>query len=115
MINEGIIANDSKILVKSEMIKSLSKLGRTSPLDWEREVFRTLTGHEQTDVDWSVEDNHAGYYTWIKSFDQLIEELIDDGYARVSTEDGNGGTRAIEPIDTDTIPEFSQLVYPARN
>ena len=49
-------------------------------MDLEAAVFTALVGHSRDEIDWDVEDNKAGYYTWVKSFDQLIQELIEDGY-----------------------------------
>jgi len=80
MINEGIVGDDSKSAVRSEMVNQIQKLGRATPDQWERAVFESLTGGKREDVDWSVEDNQAGYRTWVKSFDGLIGELVEDGF-----------------------------------
>ena len=82
MLNEGLIHNTSATLVKAEMIRALHRLGPTSPELWERETFKGITGHDHDELDWSIEDNQAGYYTWLRSFDQLIGELIEDGFVR---------------------------------
>ena len=37
------------------------------------------TNFPDRDVDWSVVDNQAGYYLWLRSFDQLVGELVEDG------------------------------------
>ncbi len=107
MLNEGLIVNDSTALVKSEIVNQIRRLGATTPADLERAVFRALTGRDRDEVDWDVEDNQAGYYTWVKSFDQLIEELIEDGHIR--TEE----TRHLVPTEADPPVEYSHLVYPA--
>ena len=78
MLIEGIITGDTKALIKSEMIRQHRALGPTTPDAWERAVFKAQTGQAREDVDWDIEDNHAGYFAWIKSFDGFIDELIDD-------------------------------------
>ena len=111
MLNEGIITSNSTTLIKSEMIRQLQELGPTTPDLWERSVFRALTGHERYEVDWRVEDNQAGYYTWIRSFDQLIEELIEDGYVRVEESEGSA-ERTLVPVEVEGPIDYSRLVYP---
>ena len=97
-------------MVKSEMIRQLGKLRETTPEQWERTVFEAFTHHKREDVDWSFEDNQAGYYTWIKSFDNLIQELIEDGYVSVKAEDG--GKKTLIATDRDPSIEYSHAVYP---
>ena len=106
MLNEGLIVNDTTALVKSEIVNQIRRLGPTTPEDLERAVFRALTGHDRDEIDWDVEDNKAGYYTWMKSFDQLVGELVEDGYIRVEEDQGL--------VPTDALPhvEYSHLVYP---
>jgi hypothetical protein len=111
MLNEGIITNDARSLVKSEMIRQLRMLGETTPEIWERRVFRALTGHSRRDVDWEFEDNQAGYYTWIKSFDGLIDELVEDGYAKVVENEDR--TRTMVAVETDPAIEYSYMAYPS--
>ena len=77
MLNEGIIVNDTTALVKSEMVKQIRRLGDTTPDELERAVFKALSGHDREEVNWDLADNQAGYFTWLKSFDQLIEELME--------------------------------------
>lgn len=110
MINEGIIASDTKAVMKSEMIKQLRTLGPTDPDTWERAVFKSMVGHEREDVDWKFEDNQAGYFTWIKSFDQLIGELLEDGYVRIEQAAGSR-YRYLVPTDSDGSIGYSQLIY----
>jgi len=105
MLNEGIIVNNSAALVKSEMVKQIRRLGPTTPDQFERTVFKALTGHDRDEVDWDIEDNQAGYYTWLKSFDELISELVEDGYIRIEDE-------GLVPTETEPHGEYSQLVYP---
>ena len=113
MLNEGVITSDTKALVKSEMLKQLWHLGNTTPDLLERAVFRSLAGGTREDVDWDVEDNHAGYFLWINSFDHLIQELVEDGYLRV---DSLGGERHLQLVPVEALPslDISSLVYPQR-
>lgn len=113
MINEGIITSDARVLVKSEMIRQLHTLGPTTSDEWERAVFRSITGHDREEVDWDIEDNQAGYYSWIKSFDSLIDELIEDGYVK-SEPGANPDERTLVPVPVDGPIDYSQLVYPKR-
>ena len=106
MLNEGVIVNDAKTLVKSEIVRQIRRLGSTTSDDLERAVFKTLVGHDREDVDWDIKDNQAGYYTWIKSFDQLITELIEDGFIRVEE------SRTLVPTEAEPHGEYSYLVYP---
>ena len=69
MLNEGLIVNDTKALVKSAIVNQIRELGSTTPDGLERAVFKSLVGHEREEVDWDIEDNQAGYFTWLKSFD----------------------------------------------
>lgn len=110
-LNEGIITNDTKSLVKSEMLRQLWTIKETTPDAWERAVFTSMTGHTREDVDWEFEDNQAGYYTWVKSFDLLIEELAEDGYVKVEQ---RGGERYLVATPVDEAPEFSHLTYPSQ-
>ena len=107
MLNEGLIVNNTTALVKSEIVNQIRRLGPTTPEDLERAVFRALVGHDREEVDWDVKDNQAGYYTWIKSFDQLIEELIEDGHIRTDE------VHHLAPTESDPAVEYSHLVYPA--
>jgi len=106
MLNEGIIVNDTAALLRSEIVNQIRRLGPTTPDDLERAVFRSLTGHNREDVDWEIEDNQAGYYSWLRSFDHLVHELVEDGYILVDEEQGL--------VPTDALPDiqFSHLVYP---
>ena len=106
MLNEGLIANDAKVLVKSEIVNQIRRLGPTTPDALERAVFKSLTGHDREDVDWDIDDNQAGYFLWIKSFDQLIGELVEDGYIREDKEQG------LVPTEPEPQAEYSHLVYP---
>jgi len=106
MLNEGMIQNDAASLVKSEMVRQIQRLGPTTPDELERAVFEAIVGHKREEFDWDNKDNQAGYYTWIKSFDQLISELVEDGYIRVEEE------RKLVPTETDPPIDYSHLVYP---
>lgn len=111
MLNEGFITNDSKTLVKSEMIRQLHRLGPTTPDLWERAVFEALTSGRREDVDWDFEDNRKGVFLWIKTFDELIGELIEDGHV---TEQEVEGGKTLVPTQTDVPIQYSHLVYPPR-
>lgn len=112
MLNEGIVVNNTKTLMKSEIVRQLGRLGSTDPETLGRAVFHGVTGHSVDDVDWTVEDNHAGYYTWIRSFDGLISELEEDGYLTV--EPGSDGTHTLHAVHTDPAIEYSHQAYPHR-
>ena len=45
MLNEGLILNDTKSLVKSEIVKQSRRLGPTTPDQLEAAVFTALVGH----------------------------------------------------------------------
>ena len=110
MLNEGIILNNAAALVKSKIVDEIRNLGSTSPDELERTVFKSITGHSRDEVDWEVDDNQAGYYTWLTSFDGLITELVEDGYIVVKEE---GEERQIVPTDALPSSEYSHLVYPS--
>lgn len=112
MLNEGIVTSDAKVLMKSEMLRQIWQLRAVTPDIWERRVFQALTGQRREDVDWELEDNQAGYYTWIKSFDGLIEELIEDGY--VVVEAHSDGSRTLKATEADPPLAVSPLVAPGR-
>ena len=112
-INEGIVGSGTKIAVKSEMLRQLKSVNETTPDEWERAVFESLTGHRREDVDWDIPDNHAGYYTWIRSFDQLISELEEEGYVTVS--DVGGNRKVLKKTDWDPAIDYSQLVYASKH
>jgi hypothetical protein len=105
MLNEGLIVNDTKALVKSAIVDQIRRLGPTTPDALERAVFEALVGHKREEVDWDIEDNQAGYYTWVRSFDGLVTELIEDGYIRRENDN-------IAPTDAEPHSEYSFLVYP---
>lgn len=102
MVNEGVIVEDTTTVVKSEIIKQIRRLGPTTPDELERAVFNALVGHEREDVDWDIEDNHAGYFTWLKSFDQLVGELVEDDYIQVEQPEGTD-RRTLVP--TEELPD----------
>ncbi len=106
MLNEGLIVNDTTALVKSEIVTQIRRLGPTTSDRLERAVFKALVGHDREDVDWDLPDNKAGYFTWVKSFDNLIRELIEDGYI-LAEEPGT-----LTPTEAEHHSEYSHLVYP---
>ena len=111
-LNEGIIRSDTTIVLKSEMLRRLALLKEATPDEWERAVFESLTGQKREDVDWNIEDNHAGYYTWIRSFDQQITDLIEDGYVQVA--DMGENRKILRMTDWDPTIDYSQFVYSPR-
>jgi len=112
MLDEGIIVNNTKSLMKSEMIRQIQRLRSADPERWSRAVFEAITQMSFDEVDWSFKDNHAGFYTWVRSFDQLIGELIDDGYVREG-EDEVTGHKVLEATKTDPPIEYSYQSYPS--
>jgi hypothetical protein len=92
--------------MKSEIVNQVRQLGRTTPDGLERAVFRALVGHDREEVDWEIKDNQAGYYTWVRSFDNLVKELIEDGYILAEEPDTLVATEAEE------VSEYSHLAYP---
>jgi hypothetical protein len=111
-LNEGIVTSDAKILMKSVMLRQLALLKQTTPDEWERAVFKALIGYKREDVDWNIKDNQAGYYTWIRSFDQLIGELEEDGYVRVA--DAGENRKVLMATDRGPTIDYSQFVYPSK-
>ena len=112
MLDEGIIVNNTKNLMKSEMIRQIHRLRTADPEVWSRAVFEAITQMNFEEVDWSFKDNHAGFYTWVRSFDQLISELVEDGYVR-EVEDEVTGHMVMEATKTDPPIEHSYQAYPA--
>ena len=106
MLNEGIVVNDTIALLKSSVTDHIRRIGTTTPEQLERAVFHAMVGHNREDVDWSVEDNQAGYYSWIRSFDQCVIELIEDGVI-LQNEDGT-----LVPTEAEPSSDPSFLVYP---
>ena len=106
MLNEGLILNSTSALVKSEIVNQVRRLGATTPDSLERAVFKALVGHAREDVDWDIEDNQAGYFTWLRSFDQLVQEVIEDGYMMTEEPD------KLVPTEAETVSEYSHLAYP---
>jgi hypothetical protein len=109
MLNEGFVVSGSKALIKSEVVRQISRLSRTTPDRLERAVFEALTGHRREDVDWNVEDNKAGYFLWTKSFDNLITELVDDGYIAIEKE-GQGSV--LVAVEREPEIGISQIPHP---
>jgi hypothetical protein len=106
MLNEGLIVNDTNALVKSEIVNVIRRLGSTTPDVLERAVFKSLVGHSRDEIDWDIEDNQAGYYTWIRSFDGLVQELVEDGYILVQE------PNTLVATEGELLSEYSHLVYP---
>jgi hypothetical protein len=107
MLNEGLIVNDTTALVLSEIVNQIRRLGPSTPDELERAVFESLVGHKREEVDWDVEDNQAGYYSWLKSFDQLVGQLVEDGYILIDEQ------QRLVPTEAEPQVEYSHLVYPA--
>jgi hypothetical protein len=87
MLNEGMVTGNATARIRSLIVRQIRQLGPTTPEVLEQAVFKAITGHTHDEVDWDIPDNQAGYYTWVKSFDQLVSELVDDGYIRVEEPD----------------------------
>jgi len=112
MLNEGILINDTATLMRSEMIKQIRRLKTTTPDQWERSVFWAITGYDRDEIDFEVDDNVVAYRTWIRNFDRLIQELVEDSYVRsVPADNGSGGLMLV-PNAMDPAIDFSHLVYP---
>ena len=107
MINEGIIVNDTAANLRTEMLRKIHLLGEVTAHDWERAVFESLTGSSREDVDWDFEDNQAGYFTWLKSFDRFAAELIEDGFVRIFERDG---MHLFAATETDPAIDWTPLV-----
>lgn len=111
MLNEGIVKPDVRQLMKTEMIREIHELGSATPLRWQHAVFKRCTGEEFSELDWDFEDNKAGAFLWTKSFDQLVKELVEDGFVR-EAEDEKTGEAVIVPVDVDSEIDWSKFVYP---
>ena len=103
MLNEGIVVNDTKTRIKSEILKQLWTAPFLSPNNLERSVFYALTGATREDVDWDFDDNQAGYFVWLKSFDGLVTELVEEGFVRVERHNDRHMLVAEQP-DVDFTP-----------
>jgi hypothetical protein len=112
MLNEGIIRPDTRQLMKTEMIRELHELGGATPLQWQHAVFKRCTGEDFSELDWDFEDNKAGAFLWTKSFDQLIQELVVDGFVR-KAEHEESGEVVLVPVDVDPDIDWSKFVYPS--
>ena len=111
MLNEGLVVNDTETVMRSEMLRQLDRLKEATADEWERSVFKSLTGHPREDVDWDFEDNQAGYFTWLKSFDYQVAMLVDDGFAEKHVRDGRS---VFVPAEADPAIGWSPLVAPSR-
>jgi len=112
MLNEGIIRPDTRQLMKTEMIRELHELGGATPLRWQEAVFKRCTGEDFSELDWEFEDNKAGAFLWTKSFDQLIQELVVDGFVRKAEREESGEV-VLEPVEVDPDIDWSKFVYPS--
>jgi hypothetical protein len=92
--NEGLVTGDTQGAAKTEILRQLRRIGPTDPDALERAVFEALTGGRREDVDWELDDNQAGYYLWLRSFDTLLDELVAEGHVCV---EGVGGDRRLLP------------------
>jgi hypothetical protein len=108
MLNESTIVDTPRITIKSEMIRQLERLKKTTPEAWERATFKALLGYTREDIDWSLEDNQAGYYSWIRTFDRLLSELIEDGYVRVE-DTGIGDERVLVAVPPEPGPQIPAM------
>lgn len=106
MAEKATTEKDSATAVKEEILKQIQGSEGTSPDHLEKSVFKALTGGSREDVDWSIEDNQAGYYLWVKSFDQMLAELIDLEYLRLET-DSATGRRTLFPGEKEPDDQIS--------
>jgi hypothetical protein len=111
MLNEGIVQPDARQLMKTEMIREIHELGSATPVRWQHAVFKRCTGEDFSELDWDFEDNKAGAFLWTKSFDQMVKELVEDGFVR-EAEDESTGEAVIVPVDVDPDIDWSKFVYP---
>ena len=107
MLNEGIIVNDTAALVRSEIVNQIGRLGPCTPDELERAVFGSLAGRAREEVDWDIEDNQAGHYSWLKSFDQLISQLVEDGYILIDEQ------QRLVPTEAEPHVDYSHLASPS--
>ena len=112
MLNEGIVKPDVRQLMKTEMIRELHQLGSATPLRWQHAVFKRCTGEDFASLDWDHEDNKAGAFLWTKSFDQLIGELVEDGFV-LEAQDESSGEAILVPVDVDPDIDWTRFVYPS--
>jgi hypothetical protein len=112
MLNEGIVRPDTRQLMKTEMIREIHELGSATPLQWQHAVFKRCTGEEFSELNWEIQDNQAGAFLWTKSFDQLVAELVEDGFVRES-EDRKTGEGILVAVDVDPNIDWSRFVYPS--
>lgn len=112
MLNEGIVKPDTRQLMKTEMIRELHQLGGATPLRWQHAVFKRCTGEDFSEVDWDFEDNQAGAFLWTKSFDQLIDELVGEGFVCEAT-DERTGEAILVPVEVDPAIDYSRFAYPS--
>ena len=100
MLNEGAVISSSKIQIKSMIIHHLRQLGPTDPERLERAAFHALTGHRREEIDFSEQCNQAGYHEWVRSFDRLVSELVEDGYIQ-RERFGGGDAQRLVPLEAD--------------
>jgi hypothetical protein len=109
VVNEGIVRPDIRQLMKTEMMRELQELGGATPQRWQEAVFKRITGEEFSELDWDFEHNHAGAFLWTRSFDELIRELVEDGFVR-DGESKDSTERMIVPVDSDPEINWSRFV-----
>ncbi len=113
MLNEGILTNSTVTLMKSTMLDVLNEDAAFTPDEWERAVFYRLTGNQREDIDFEAEGQAQAYRAWLRSFDQLIGELLEDGYIREEpVADGVVGRQLVANEGDESIG-VSQAVYPS--
>jgi len=109
MLNEGILTEDPKTRIKSEMLRQIWKTGRTTPEQWERLVYSAMTGKTREDLALHDQETQVVYHRWVRSFDRLVGELVDDGY--VSVEESAEGKQLVANDDL-APPDFSVAQTP---
>jgi hypothetical protein len=88
MINEGRIVEDRKARVRSVMVQEIRRLGPTTANEWQEKTYQALTGIAPENLDLSDEETGKVYFTWVRTFDGLVDELIDDGYVTLQEREG---------------------------
>ena len=103
MINEGRIVEDRKARVRSVMVQEIQRLGPTTPNEWQHQTYHVLTGIDPDKLDLSDVETEKTYFTWVRTFDTLIDELIDDGYVTLREHNGEW---LLVPTEEEPITHF---------
>jgi hypothetical protein len=110
MLDEGTTLTSTPATLRSAMVRQIVRLGHATADEWERAVFESIIGGRREDVDWEFQDNQAGYYMWLKSFDRYARQLVADGFVDVVVRDGQ---RLFLAFETDPPIDWSAFPLPA--